>query len=132
MWPRTLGHLTPSPRITPKLNDARLKLSPLFVQLRSQLKHASTTSKSFNQWSSARFLPNFSRFMPFKKNLPPIRLYRKRSFVLQEGFYRKRRKQPCRKKTWDFQRISSSKQGRIGETSLCMICWCKMVNLTQH
>ena len=58
-------------------------------------------------------------FLPVLKIIPRIRLAQRRKGTLQaflqEVFYRKHRKQLCRKKTWDFRRISSSKRGRIGE-----------------
>ena len=46
---------------------------------------------------------------------------------LQEGFYKKCREQLYRRKTLNFRQTSSSKQGRLENTPLCMICLSKRV-----
>lgn len=129
MWPRTPDHFTPSPQITQRLQkcSADSHHPPFNYGHNWRMRPACPDQLTSGPLQDSCLISrDFCCF--FKKKFPPIGLYRKRSFVLQKVFYSKCRKQSCRKKNWDFRRISSSKRGRIRETSLCMIFWCKMVN----
>lgn len=125
-------HLASSPSINGSLHKQPIELIfeilspplfPFYDHPWSCNKHH-TTSIAVNQ----SFLAIFQNPPASRHSTGSCNSYTGTGSLLQEGFYRKGRELLCRKKTWNFCRISSSKWGRLGKTSLCMICLCKVVN----